>query len=147
MVKSDIHSNLNEPIEEVEDEGGNQIISETIQKRKKITKHIPQSRINTNNTILTSEAITEELEDDDENLSENNFYVSWENHKKNLLTQDEQAKLMNEDSHSSYGVLPKNSRNSSEKDRYSTRKSVLRAKTRVNMTLTTLRKTPWGWLR
>jgi hypothetical protein len=51
---------------------------------------------------LGSDPIDEEIEieDDDEHLSENNFYSSSENHKRFLLSHDEQIKLMNEDSRS-----------------------------------------------
>jgi hypothetical protein len=37
--------------------------------------------------LIESDPIHEEIEiDDDELLSENNFYLSWQNHKRNLLT-------------------------------------------------------------
>ena len=51
--------------------------------------------------LLQSDSIIEEIEiEDDELNSENNFYVSWESHKRKLLTKDEQAKLMDEDARS-----------------------------------------------
>lgn len=116
---SNIHSNLYEPIEEVEvekEENKNKkIISESIQKRLKATKHISLEmtkelgNLNRNRSILIqSDPIDEEIEvDDDELYSENNFYISWEKHKRYLLTQDEQQKLMNEDAHSSSGIFQK----------------------------------------
>jgi len=40
--------------------------------------------------LIESDPIHEEIEiEDDELLSENNFYLSWQNHKRYLLTQDE----------------------------------------------------------
>jgi hypothetical protein len=103
LQMSNIHSKLNEPIEEVEDEKEEghdvkkKIISESIQKRRKANKHIELGSLNRNKSILIqSDPIDEEIEvDDDELYSENNFYVSWEKHKKYLLTQDEQQKLLN----------------------------------------------------
>jgi len=97
--RSHYHSNLNEPIVEVEDEKeemqGKKMISESIQRRRKATRHIDHmltsQRITTNrNMFFESDPITEENEiDDDELFSENNFYQEWENHKRYLLTQDE----------------------------------------------------------
>ena len=107
------HSNLNEPIieeEEEEKEPGKKIISETIQKRRKATMHIESKLMKPNITrhksiLIQNDPIQEEVEiDDDELFSENNFYVSWEKHKKYLLTQDEQAKI-NDDAHSSTGIF------------------------------------------
>mmetsp|Transcript_6837 Transcript_6837/g.11042 ORF Transcript_6837/g.11042 Transcript_6837/m.11042 type:complete len:134 (+) Transcript_6837:2731-3132(+) len=58
--------------------------------------------------LMESDPIHEEIEiEDDELLSENNFYLSWQNHKRYLLTQDEQAKLFQEDCHSSTGIIEK----------------------------------------
>lgn len=116
---SNIHSKLNEPIEEVEDEKEEgqdvkkKIISESIQKRRKANKHIELGSLNRNRSILIqSDPIDEEIEvDDDELYSENNFYISWEQHKKYLLTQDEQQKLLNEDAHSSTGIFQKKESN------------------------------------
>jgi hypothetical protein len=82
---------VNEPIEEVEDEGidGQNLISESIQKRRRNSKHIdrdiytqfPSKRSNKQILNMESDTIYEELEveeiDDDELLSENNFYLSW----------------------------------------------------------------------
>ena len=40
--------------------------------------------------LIDSDPIHEEIEiEDDELLSEDNFYLSWQNHKRYLLTQDE----------------------------------------------------------
>ena len=42
--------------------------------------------------LIESDTIHEEIEiedDDDDLLSENNFYLSWQNHKRFLLTKDE----------------------------------------------------------
>lgn len=115
--RSHYHSNLNEPIEEVEDEKdenqGKKIISESIQKRWKVTQHITNnlsgnhSRIKTlKSGLIESDPIYEEIEiEDDDYQSENNFYTNWENHKRKLLTQDEQMKLFNEDAHSSTGIF------------------------------------------
>jgi hypothetical protein len=94
---SHYQSNINEPIQEVEDEKeeimDQRLISQSIQKRKKASKHIdrdiynqfPQGR----QMLLGSEPIPEIEIEDDELLSENNFYLSWQNHKRYLLTQDE----------------------------------------------------------
>ena len=55
---SNIHSKLNEPIEEVEDEKEEghdvkkKIISESIQKRRKASKHIELGSLNRNKSIL-----------------------------------------------------------------------------------------------
>jgi hypothetical protein len=43
--------------------------------------------------LIESDPIHEEIEIEDENdelLSENNFYHNWQNHKRYLLTQDEE---------------------------------------------------------
>jgi len=52
--------------------------------------------------LIESDPIYEEIEieDDDEAISENNFYLKWENHKRLLLTQDEQQRLLNDDARS-----------------------------------------------
>lgn len=114
---SHYHSNINEPIEEVEDEKEEigdlkkQPILESIQKRRNNSKHIeknmakyfPQSR-QSKQIIFESDPIHEEIEiEDDELMSENNFYQRWNHHKRFLLTKDEQMKLMNEDARSSNG--------------------------------------------
>jgi hypothetical protein len=54
---------------------------------------------------MDSDPILEENENEveDDVLSENNFYLTWENHKRYLLTQDEQLKLLNDDARSSTG--------------------------------------------
>lgn len=66
-----------------------------------MAKYFPQSR---QQIIFESDPIREEIEiEDDELLSENNFYQRWDQHKRFLLTQDEQLKLMNDDAHSSNG--------------------------------------------
>ena len=55
--------------------------------------------------MIESDTIHEEIEieDDDDLLSENNFYLAWQNHKRFLLTKDEQQKIYDEDSKSSSG--------------------------------------------
>ena len=63
--------------------------------------------------LIESDPIHEEIEIEDENdelLSENNFYQSWQNHKRYLLTQDEQQKIFNQDSKSSTGIFEKKER-------------------------------------
>ena len=63
--------------------------------------------------LIESDPIHEEIEiEDDELLSENNFYLSWQNHKRYLLTQDEQLKIFNDDSRSSAGIFEKKERRS-----------------------------------
>lgn len=114
---SHYHSNINEPIQEVEDEKEEiadqkrQPILESIQKRRNNSKHIernmakyfPQSR-QSKQIIFESDPIHEEIEiEDDELMSENNFQQRWNHHKRFLLTQDEQMKLMNDDARSSNG--------------------------------------------
>jgi hypothetical protein len=89
------------------------LISESIQKRRKASKHIdrdvynqfPQGR----QMLIGSDPIPEIEIEDDELLSENNFYLSWQNHKRYLLTRDEQLKI-NEDSRSSAGIMEKKER-------------------------------------
>lgn len=89
---SHYNSNVNEPIEEVEDEkeeladqGKNKLISESIQKRRMASRHIdrdlykqfPKKRAN-RSILIESDPIHEEIEiEDDELLSENNFYPSF----------------------------------------------------------------------
>jgi len=51
------------------------------------------------------EEIEIEEDDHDENFSENNFYNYWDNHKRLLLSKDEQFKLMNLDSWSQSGRM------------------------------------------
>lgn len=98
-------SGLNEPIieeEEEKEEGLQKIISETSQKRRKAIMQIKSDGNFVGNIskyskhhLLQSDPIYEELEvEDDEPKSEYNFYTTWENHKKKLLTLDEQAKLI-----------------------------------------------------
>lgn len=111
------HSNLNEPIMEEEEEKeepklSKQIISETIKKRRKASLHIESNIINQRfsqhkSLILQNDPIYEEVEECDELFSENNFYSQWEQHKKYLLTQDEQVKLMKEDALSQTGRTKK----------------------------------------
>ena len=63
--------------------------------------------------LIESDPIHEEIEIEDESdelLSENNFYQSWQNHKRYLLTQDEELKILNQDSKSSTGILEKKER-------------------------------------
>jgi hypothetical protein len=68
-----------------------------------MAKYFPQSR-QTKQIIFESDPIREEIEiEDDELMSENNFYQRWDHHKRFLLTQDEQMKLMNDDARSSNG--------------------------------------------
>lgn len=115
-------SGLNEPIieeeEEKEEQNYTNLISETIQKRRKTSMHIDhmkgeskmlKARNFTQKQIyMQSDPIYEEIEVEDEDLlSENNFYATWEQHKKKLLTLDEQAKLMNEDAHSQTDMFHK----------------------------------------
>ena len=113
---SHYNSNLNEPIEEVEDEKeenliDQKIISKTIQKRRKATQHIDRyyelKPTNKRSILMDSDPILEENENEveDDVLSENNFYLTWENHKRYLLTQDEQLKLLNDDARSSTGFF------------------------------------------
>ena len=61
---------------------------------------------------MDNDPILEENENevDDDVLSENNFYLTWENHKRYLLTQDEQMKLLNEDARSSTGFFERTDR-------------------------------------
>lgn len=56
---------------------------------------------------MDSDPILEENENevDDDILSENNFYLTWNNHKRNLLTQDEQMKVLNDDARSTSGFF------------------------------------------
>lgn len=56
---------------------------------------------------MDNDPILEENENevDDDILSENNFYLTWQNHKRYLLTQDEQLKLLNDDARSSTGFF------------------------------------------
>ena len=69
-----------------------------------MAKYFPQSR-QTKQIIFESDPIREEIEiEDDELMSENNFYQRWDHHKRFLLTQDEQLKLMNDDARSSNGT-------------------------------------------
>jgi len=59
---------------------------------------------NSNKIIFEGDPIYEEIEiEDDELMSENNFYQRWNNHKRLLLTKDEQLKLTNEDTRSFNG--------------------------------------------
>ena len=59
---------------------------------------------NSSKIIFESDPIYEEIEIEDEELmSENNFYQRWNDHKRLLLTQDEQLKLTNEDTRSFNG--------------------------------------------
>ena len=52
-------------------------------------KQFPKKRAN-RSILIESDPIHEEIEiEDDELLSENNFYPSFQNHKRYLLTQDE----------------------------------------------------------
>jgi len=62
------------------------------------------NKIKSNKIIIESDPIYEEIEiEDDELMSENNFYTRWNDHKRLLLTQDEQLKLTNEDTRSFNG--------------------------------------------
>ena len=77
---------------EDEKEELDQKLIQSIQKRRKASKHIdrdmyfPQKRSN-KQMLIESDPIHEEIEiEDDELLSENNFYLSWQNHKRYLLT-------------------------------------------------------------
>jgi len=94
-------TNVNEPIEEVEDEKeeigdlGRQPISDSIRRRRKTSKHIDKSLANylpSNRSIIyESDTIHEEIGEieDEEPVSENNFYSRWNNRNFTLLTQDE----------------------------------------------------------
>lgn len=65
-------------------------------------------RFSQNKSLLyQNDPIYEEVEESDELNSENNFYIQWDQHKKNLLTQDEQVKLMNEDALSQTDIFKK----------------------------------------
>ena len=99
---SNYHNNVNEPIQEVEDEEitDKRLISESIKKRRKASQHIERGVLNFAKAsknkqifnLIESDTIHEEIEiedDDDDLLSENNFYLSWQNHKRFLLTKDE----------------------------------------------------------
>lgn len=73
--------------------------------------------------LIESDPILEEIEiEDDELLSENNFYQSWQNHKRKLLSQDEQLKIFNEDSRSSAGIFEKKERKGALSGRIKRRK-------------------------
>lgn len=110
--------------DEKEEVAGNKLLSETIQKRRKNQKHIemfpPMSnKIRSNQQIIIeSDPIYEEIEieDDDDAISENNF-TFWENHKRLLLTQDEQQRHMNEDARSDMGYHPTTLQHSNQNSR------------------------------
>lgn len=51
-------------------------------------------------TVPIYEEIEIDEDEHDDLMSENNFYSCWDNHKRLLLSQDEQLKLLNEDSRS-----------------------------------------------
>lgn len=91
-----------------------------------MTQHItnPHNKIKTlKSGLIESDPIYEEMEiEDDDYQSENNFYTNWENHKRKLLTQDEQMKLFNADAHSSTGIFQKSKKKSSNTYKIGSRK-------------------------
>lgn len=98
------HKNVNETIEEVEDEkeeqheDRNNVLSQTMERRRKASKYIGSNDVtalfgkSTNirkpvlveNTDPIHEEIETEEEDDAEFRSDYNFYESWQRHKKSL---------------------------------------------------------------